>query len=129
MAPSEQAPAERMVAWTAGAGIAGGFVGVVRAGFEKPAVGENTIKFVGRHTLVSAGELAGIAAVFSGLESTLELTRGPAAGNSAIAGCAAGSLLGVRAGSITNAAYGCVIIGGLQMLNGMQNKFNGHGGH
>ena len=62
-------------------------------------------------------------------ETVVTAVKGPSPVNPAIAGCAAGALLGVRQGSITNAGYGCAIFAGLQLMGGFANDFGQIGGH
>ena len=107
MPASEQGLLERTMVWAGAGGAVGGMIGVVTAGFTRPAVGQPAIAFVAKTSATSAGELAGIAAIFAVSDSILTSTRGHSPANGALAGCLAGSLLGLRAGSVTNAFYGC----------------------
>lgn len=120
----------RTGAWTVYGALFGGIIGVVSAGFSRPPVGEATLPFVARHSMVGAGELAGIAAIFAASDTVLGNVAGRSAMTSAVAGCAAGSLLGIRQGSVVNAAYGCGVFAVLQGSGALSFEMNGpEGGH
>jgi hypothetical protein len=123
MPASELPPVgERMASWAAAGGLTGGFLGMVAAGYGKPAVGEASMAYVGRLSATSAAQLAGIAAVFAVTDSVLTSSRGHSALNSATAGCLAGALLGVREGSIQRAAIGCAVFGSIQAAGALGNS-------
>jgi hypothetical protein len=118
-----------MFAWGGTGLFVGGMLGAIGAGFAKPAVGESSMGFIARSSAITAGELAGIAAVFAVTDSVLSMSSGPSPVNSAMAGCAAGSLLGFRAGSAASAAYGCGMFASLQLFGGYALALNGDAGH
>ena len=129
MPASEEPPLSKMVSWAVAGFAGGGVVGVVAAGFTTPPPGETGMRYVAKTSLASAGELAAIAAVFAGTDAIMTNVRGPSASNSALAGCAAGSLLGIRSGSVVNAAYGCGMFAAIQGFAGLSFSMNGSGGH
>ena len=120
---------EKTFSYAAFGGACGGLLGATSAAWSKPVSAETSMAYVVRSTAVSAGELAGIAAIFAATESILTGINGHTPMNSAIAGCAAGSLIGVRQGSIPNAAFGCATFGALQFAGALQQTMNGSGGH
>ena len=129
MAPNEQGLMQRTFAWTGCGAALGGMLGVVSAGFTSTPPGETARAFVARSSMVSAGELAGIAAIFAASDTILTNINGHSAANGAVAGCLAGSLMGVRSGSIINAAYGCGAFAVLQGLGGLSFDMHGDSGH
>ena len=129
MPASEEPPLSKMVSWAVAGFAGGGIIGVVGAGFTNPPPGETSMRYVAKTSMASAGELAAIAAVFAGSEAIFTNIRGPSPTNSALAGCTAGSLLGIRSGSVINAAYGCGVFAAIQGFAGASYSMNGSGGH
>ena len=128
-ASEEQNALQKAFSWGASGAIAGAAMGAAGAGFTRPPIGETSMGFIVRSSAVTAGELAAIAGVFALGETVVTAVKGPSPVNPAIAGCAAGALLGVRQGSITNAGYGCAIFASLQLMGGFANDFGQIGGH
>ena len=128
-ASEEQNALQKAFAWGGSGALVGGAMGAIGAGWTRPPVGETSMGFIVRSSAVTAGELAGIAAVFALGETVVTSLNGPSPVNPAIAGCAAGALLGVRQGSATNAGYGCVVFAGLQLFGGYAADFGAIGGH
>ena len=117
----------RTVSWATMGGAVGGFIGMLHAGFQaNTPAGMTTAAFLGRHAAATGGELAGVAAIFAATDTLLTAANGPSGMNSALAGCAAGSLLGVRSGSPATAAFGCGVFGAVQ---GFAHVSTGGGGH
>ena len=64
----------------------------------------------------NAGMLGAVAAVFGATEALGENLRGPGMANPVLAGCAAGSLMGIRTGSLSTAASACGLFAGVQFV-------------
>jgi hypothetical protein len=116
MAPSEDvAMGEKTLYWTAAGAAAGGVTGMLSAGWEIRSAAEGaSLNYVGKTAMSHAASLAAVAGVFAATDSLLTQTRGHSALNPMIAGCAAGSLMGFKSGSVFKASLGCGIFGAIQ---------------
>ena len=134
MVASDEPMAARVASWAVTGGLVGGMLGTVGAGFTRPpAVGTSaSLSFIAKSSALTAGELAGVAAVFAATDTFLHQTRGHSPVNGAIAGCAAGSVFGLRSGSFGQAGMGCSVMAMLQLAGGMMLEYSppsSAGGH
>lgn len=95
--------------------VSGAVIGMLTGAYGSPPK-EIALLHTGRLVASHGATLGAVAAVFGGTEAIITGVRGPSFFNSVIAGCAAGSVMGVRTGSLTNAAAGCGMFGGMQLL-------------
>ena len=117
----------RMAAWISGGAVAGAMIGLGQASVATTG-SITSVAAVGKLSAGHAGKLASIAGVFSATDVILTKVRGPSGVNQAAAGCAAGGVLGMMTGGPGNAAFYCVMFGGIQGLGGLglQNSGAGH---
>jgi hypothetical protein len=115
MAPSSDVGVvERALTWGAGGAAAGAIGGMLQAGWTSPAAGAPSTAFVSSKVATHSATLAAIAATFATTETMLNQARGHSAANSAMAGCAAGSLFGLRQNNYFMAGFGCALMGAAQ---------------
>ena len=105
---------ERGLNFTAAGAVSGGLVGLMTSGYFKPVAGEASLAYVAKASGGHAALFAGMAGIFAVSETFLDQTRGHSPVNSAIAGCAAGALIGAKAGDPTRMAFGCGLFGAVQ---------------
>lgn len=118
----------RVVSFTAGGALIGGFFGLGVAAVNQPAVaGGSGMQFAGKLASQNAGKLAAVAGVFAGTDTLLTQTRGHSVANQAAAGCAAGATLGfMNGGGPQAAAPLCVLFGVMQLAGGLGTRDMGH---
>lgn len=93
----------------------GAVLGMLQGAWGSPPK-EIAFTHTGRLVASHSATLGAVAAVFGGTEAIVSSVRGPSVFNSVIAGCAAGSVMGARNGSLPTAAAGCGLFGGVQFL-------------
>lgn len=75
---------------------------------------EGALRHTGMIVAKHAATFGSIAAVFAMTDTVMESVQPHSKMNAAVAGCAAGSIIGLRAGSIPQAAAGCGLFGFIQ---------------
>ena len=118
MAPSETAgPMERGLTFATGGAVMGGLIGMLSAGYSKPAVMDvPAMTYVSKTAAGHAAGFAAVAATFAVTDTLLTQTRGHSVANTAAAGCAAGAVLGAQQGSPAKMGFACLVFGGIQAV-------------
>ena len=106
-ASEEQNALQKAFSWGASGAIAGAAMGAAGAGFTRPPIGETSMGFIVRSKSGDCAESWRPSPASSRWARVVTAVSASSPVNPAIAGCAAGALLGVRQGSITNAGHGC----------------------
>jgi len=89
-----------------------------------PTPFQTTLSSMGGH----AAMFGSIAAVFAATEATAYMVNGRSDVNTVAAGCAAGSIYGLRHSNMSAAFAGCLLFGGAQAF-GVFKSWEGHGEH
>ena len=95
--------------------MAGALIGAVQSAWVTTPP-SSTIKVAASNIASNAGMLGAVAAVFGATEALGTSIRGPGIANPVVAGCLSGSLMGIRAGSLSTAASACGLFAGVQFV-------------